>query len=397
VVDAILAVLRPKHPKVKSDLKETAQRRMMWIYIGSAGLLFIAVGILALTTFTPVQVQASGTTRTTGLLVLGVLGLAVAGFVGYEYMKGVRREVVVKKEEDIGKRRLTPEELNRYILLGVAITLAAIFAIVGLLTFLGKITTLGPIALAPKYGTDFFVFAILVGLGPYAFYHDRELRRIQAIDAKFPEFLRDLSESQRSGMTLTEAVVTASKGTYGALTWEIRKMAAQVEWGVSFPEALQRFSKRVRTPLIDRTVSLVVQASSAGGNVVDILSAAADDSREIQLILKERKSAMSIYIMIIYIAFFVFMGVIAILNAEFIPQVAKAVQGAAGVTLGGLTFKPFDQNQFKMIFFHAAVIQGFGGGLVAGVMETGKPVTGLKHAFLMVAIAYVLFRFVIGG
>ncbi|MHB8584590.1 MAG: type II secretion system F family protein [Thermoplasmatota archaeon] len=397
VLDAVGKAFGIGGPKKTKDLKESIQSRMMFAYIAGAGALFALVAVVALSSLTPVKVEVNPAAREVGLFISGLIAVTLLGFVGYQYARGMRREVALKKEEDIGKRRLTPEEVNRYVLLGVAITFAAIFALVGFLTMLGKITTLGPLQLTPNYGTDFFVFAILVGIGPYAFYYDRELSRIQAIDAKFPEFLRDLAESQRSGMTLTEAVITASKGTYGALTWDIRKMAAQIEWGVSFPEALQRFAKRVRTPLIERTVSLIVQASKAGGNVVDILSAAADDSREIQLIIKERKTAMSIYIMIIYIAFLVFIGVIAILNAQFIPQVAKAVKGAAGVSLGGLTFKPFDENQFRMLFFHAAVIQGLGGGIVAGVMQAGKPVAGLKHAFLMVAIAYVLFRFVIGG
>jgi flagellar protein FlaJ len=258
------------------------------------------------------------------------------------------------------------------------------------------VKNIGPLAADRKLATDFFVFAILVGLGPYGWFAAREARRTEAIDHKFPEFLRDLAESQRSGMTLTEAVLTASKGQYGVLTGEIKKMAAQIEWGVSFSDALQRFSGRVNTPLIERTVSLIIQASSAGGNVVDVLTAAADDAREIQQIVKERKQQMSIYTMIIYIAFAVFIGVIAVLNAQFIPEVAKAVSKADGVSIGGLHFKAFDQDDFKILFFHAAIIQGFGGGIVGGVMSGGKPIHGLRHSFILVFIAWVLFRVIIG-
>jgi archaeal flagellar protein FlaJ len=165
---------------------------------------------------------------------------------------------------------------------------------------------------------------------------------------------------------------------------------------VSFAEALERFAARVNTPLISRTVSLVIQASSAGGNVVDVLTAAADDSREIHQIVKERKQSMSIYLMIIYIAFAVFVGVIAVLNAQFIPEVAKAVEKADGVSIGGLNFKKFDQDDFKILFFHGAIIQGLGGGLVGGVMSQGRMVHGLRHSFILVFIAWVLFRLVIG-
>src|SRR5581483_9048867 len=300
------------------------------------------------------------------------------------------------EESAIGKKRLTSQHVRRYLILGFSFGVAAILALIGLLVTLGVVKSLGPLPLAKKYGTDFFVFAILIGLGPYGMYTSREANRIEAIDAKFPEFLRDLAESQRAGMTLTEAVITASKGNYGVLTPEIRKMAAQIQWGVSFTDALTRFATRVNTPLIRRTVSLVIQASSAGGNVVDVLTAAADDAREIQQIVKERKQSMSIYLMIIYIAFAVFVGVIAVLNAQFIPEVAKAVSKADGVKIGGLNFRKFDQDDFKTLFFHAAVIQGFGGGIVGGIMSGGKLVQGLKHSFILVFASWVLFRLVIG-
>src|SRR5581483_9360906 len=192
------------------------------------------------------------------------------------------------EESAIGKKRLTSQQVQRYLILGFSF---------------GVVKSLALLPLAKKYGTDFFVFAILIGLGPYGMYTSREANRIEAIDAKFPEFLRDLAESQRAGMTLTEAVITASKGNYGVLTPEIRKMAAQIQWGVSFGSALERFAARVNTPLIRRTVSLVIQASIAGGNTVDELTAAAHDARQPQQIVTERKQSMSIYLMIIYIAF----------------------------------------------------------------------------------------------
>jgi flagellar protein FlaJ len=75
--------------------------------------------------------------------------------------------------------------------------------------------------------------------------------------------------------------------------------------------------------------------------------------------------------------------------------VAKAVAKADGVSIGGLNFKKFDEDDFKILFFHAAVIQGLGGGLVGGVMSQGRIVHGLRHAFIMVSIAWVLFRLVI--
>jgi flagellar protein FlaJ len=385
--------------KVERDTKEQITRSMHLVYAAGLGFTVLMVALVGMTSLNVVDVQSATGLPPLVLPVLGAMaGLPFLGYAGWRFLKARSIEVARRQEaKSAYKKRLTSAEVSRIAIIASTVTLALVFVVLGVLIQFGAVQSLGPIGLTPKYSTDFFVFAILVGLGPYGFILSREQARIRAIDAKFPEFLRDLAESKRAGMTLTQAVVTASKGNYGALTGDIRKMAAQIEWGVSFGEALQRFARRVRTPLIERSVSLIVQASEAGGNVVDILHAAAEDAREIQLLLRERKTAMSIYVMIIYIAFFVFLSVIAILDAQFLPEVAKAVGGAQGVQIGPIKFGKVDTDSFEQVFFHAAIVQAVGGGFVAGVMEEGRAVAGLRHVFIMVAFGYVAFRFVIGG
>ncbi|HEV8359921.1 MAG TPA: type II secretion system F family protein [Candidatus Thermoplasmatota archaeon] len=385
--------------KVEATTEEKITRTMHMVYAAGLGFTVLMTGLIAATSLGVVDVQQSIGVPTVAIIALvGLAGAPVVAYFVWKYLKVRNIEIELKQQaQAVYKKRLTPEEVSRLTIIGGSVTAAVVFMILGMLTQFKVLTALGPFELSPKYSTDFFVFAILVGLGPYGFMLQREAGRMRAIDAKFPEFLRDLAESKRAGMTLTQAVITASKGSYGALTPDIRKMAAQIEWGVSFSEALERFARRVKTPLIERSVSLIVQASEAGGNVVDILHAAAEDAREIQLLLRERKTAMSIYVMIIYISFFVFLAVIAILDAQFLPEVAKAVGGAKGVTVGPIKFGTIDIAAFEQVFFHAAIIQAIGGGFVAGVMEEGRPIGGLRHVFVMVIVGYIAFRFLIGG
>jgi flagellar protein FlaJ len=384
--------------KPERELKEQVTRSMHLVYVAGLGLTVVMIALIASTSLGVVDVEAStGLSPVVLVVLVGMAGFPVLLWAVWRNFQARKVEVELRRRAQTQyKKRLTAEEVSRLTIIAASISAAVVMGIFGLLTQFGMLRSLGPIDLGPKYSTDFFVFAILVGLGPYGFMRAREQARMAAIDGKFPEFLRDLAESKRAGMTLTQAVITASKGSYGALTPDIRKMAAQIEWGISFGEALERFAKRVKTPLIERSVSLIVQASDAGGNVVDILHAAAEDAREIQLLLRERKTAMSIYVMIIYISFFVFLSVIAILDAQFLPQVAKAVSGAQGVSVGPIKFGAIDIDAFKQVFFHAAIIQGMGGGFVAGVMSEGKPIAGLRHVFVMVIFGYIAFRFVIG-
>lgn len=291
----------------------------------------------------------------------------------------------------VSQRRRSPQEVFRigiYVLTGF---LAVLAAIAMAMCANGSFGTNAD-GFGPKYATDLFILAAMFGAGPVGFFFNREKNRIAAVDAKFPDFLRDLAESARAGMTLPRALVTAAQGTYGALTPEIKIMAAQVEWGVDFATALSHFAERCKTPLIDRTVALVVEAQKAGGSVVDILTAASEDAREIKQIVAERNSQMGMYNVVIYISFFVFIAVVMVLAAQFIPAFKQAVSGASGQHVGGLNFKDFEVDDFTTIFFQAAVVQAIGGGLVGGVLTKGHPLAGFMHIAIMMGTAWIAFR-----
>ena len=278
------------------------------------------------------------------------------------------------------KKLLLAGQLNQlliYIATGVSVSIFL------LLAFLSSLGIIGG-ALSP---VDFLVFAVLAGTGIFGWYEFFRIRRIYKIDTIFPDFVRDLAESRRAGMTFTKAILFASKGNYGILTPEIEKISQQVSWGTSVNDALIEFSRRVRTKSIRRTISLIIEAGKSGGNVADVLDVAAKDAREIKNLEAERKANMASYVVVIYVGMFVFLAIIAILTGQFIP--AMVGEG----TMGGASINP---NEVTQMFFFATLIQGFGSGLVAGVFEDGNITTGVKHIFVMVIVTWIMFKFIIG-
>ena len=240
------------------------------------------------------------------------------------------------------------------------------------------------------------LFTILIGIVPPGFLHYLRRRRVKRIEQYFPNFLRDVAEMNRSGMTLTKSVGTVSKGEYGDLTIEIARINAMLSWGISFEDALEKFADRVATPLIYRSVALINQASRAGGNVPDVLEVAARDAYVLKLMERDRASSMIIYVIISYMSFLVFLFVIGILSYSFIPVMAEASISANAAGGGAQEFiGVFDPEMFRRLFFHAALIQGFASGLVAGQMGEGEILAGLKHSVILSLIAWVTFTFFI--
>lgn len=301
--------------------------------------------------------------------------------------------------EDLEKARLRLYEKKdrKRSILAVSSVLLSIFAFIAFLNLIGSID-LG--FRADMRNLDRFlnwlVIAILAFIGPYGFFLASKNREVRQIERRLPDFLRDVAEAGRFGMTLADAIVVSSSGRYGKLTPEIKKMAAQISWGVPATEALRLFAVRVKTPMVQRVVAIIVKSSDAGGDVADVLTMVSHDTKEKQLTEDERRIAMSTYIAVIYISFLVFLVTIWILNATFLPKMLEA----SGALEGGTTAvsSPLAQNlpevvyNIRIAFFVATIVHGLGDGILAGVLDNGKIPTGLRHSFIMLIIALLGFQ-----
>ena len=286
------------------------------------------------------------------------------------------------------------------ILLIVGGVVAAVFWVVAALNYFGTITIL----LAPgepagaNPAIDFFVLGMLCLIAPYGFAETARLRRISKIEERLPDFLRDVAEAGRFGMTLPDAIVVASTGRYGLLTDEIKKMASQIEWGVPVAHALDLFEQRVPTPLTQRVVSIVTRANEAGGNVADVLTMVAHDTREAQLQQQARQISMLTYVTVIYISFFVFLVTIYIMAAVFLPQMITAGCGVSTGTLsnsGAITLAFQFVPVLFLAFMVAVIVHAVGDGIMAGVLFNGRIPEGLQHATIMLAAGWLIMRFVV--
>lgn len=278
----------------------------------------------------------------------------------------------------------------------------ALMVLAGFIAFLNLINSINLGFRGDQRPIERFLFwliiAILGFIGPYGFFLAKKQREIKQIERRLPDFLRDVAEAGRFGMTLADAIVVSGGGRYGKLTPEIKKMAAQITWGVPATEALHLFATRVKTPMIERVVAIIVKSSDAGGDVADVLTMVSHDTKENQLTEDERRITMSTYIAVIYISFMVFLVTIWILNVTFLPKMLEAsgaLEGGAGAALAGAS--PLANNlpevvfNVKIAFFIAVIVHALGDGVLAGVLDTGKIANGLRHSFIMLVIAMFAF------
>ncbi|HEV2520293.1 MAG TPA: type II secretion system F family protein [Thermoplasmata archaeon] len=293
-----------------------------------------------------------------------------------------------------------PHLRRELLILSLGVVGALALFVVAALNLTGTINT----PLAPGEATgenpaiDFFVLGAILILGPFGFAETARIRRIDKIEERLPDFLRDVAEAGRFGMTLPDAIIVASRGRYGLLTEEIKRMASQLEWGVPVATALRLFEERVPTPLVQRVVSIITRSNEAGGNVADVLTMVAHDTREAQNQLAARKISMLTYVTVIYISFFVFLVTIYIMAAVFLPQMVLAGQGIASSSLasaGAVTLSFTLVPALFVAFLVAVIVHAVGDGIMAGVLFSGKFPEGFQHATIMLISGWAIMRFVV--
>jgi flagellar protein FlaJ len=233
---------------------------------------------------------------------------------------------------------------------------------------------------------DYIFFAAVVAVSPPAVLDYVDYRWKKSIDERFPDLFRSIVQAQQTGMTLPQALETASKRNYGPLTAELKKMVNQMSWGLSFEEALQEFGKRVDTPLAQRTVPLIIEASRSGGHVEKVFTPMGGFIQTTLIMEKERKTQTRPYIAIIYVAFFVFVFTIILLFKTFFLEMGSSpIIGLSALT----------SEEAWRIFFHMSIIQAFFGGLVAGKMGEGAMSAGLKHSVILMVSGYAALKLVV--
>ncbi|MDD2439411.1 MAG: type II secretion system F family protein [Methanosarcinaceae archaeon] len=226
-------------------------------------------------------------------------------------------------------------------------------------------------------------FSLLLLLIPFIIFHELEVRKIRKIEDQIPEFLKRLASINGTGILLADAITITAQSNMGPLKAELRRMVEDIRWNSNLVEALKRFESRIRTKLTRRSMTLIARASESTGNIHQVISIVAEDADVQKQLKKERNAGMFIYVFIIYVTFFVFLIIVYVLAAFFLPALSGTDNPAMsmGVNL----------EEYTLLFFHAALLQGLGSGMVAGKMGSGNLPSGLKHSLIMMSLAYLLF------
>jgi len=291
--------------------------------------------------------------------------------------------------------RFYGKDKNIKLLLALSLSCSSFLFVLGIMALSGVLEIAGDAIT----GVDLITFGLLTAIGPIGFYNHLKAKIKREIENQLPDFLREIASSTSSGMTIFDAIQSAARGDHGRLTKELEMMSSQISWGIPVNEALNNFAKRINTPAVKRMVVTINKSLEIGGNTSAIFEAAAKEIDQVKLVEEQRRAEMSLYAIVIFISFFVFLAVIIIINntviAEFIKiqgQIALEQASNGNQIEQAIEIGEVDPIMLKNMFFGFILIQSIGGGLLGGFMMDGKISSGVRFGFLLVLVSFFVFK-----
>ncbi len=277
--------------------------------------------------------------------------------------------------------------------------------------------------------TNLLLVAVLVMVVPVYINRFMEYKRIRDYEKNFPNFLRDLAEAQRAGLTILQAIQASGKSDYGSLTNEIKKINSQLSWNIPLERVLTNFMKRMRSSkTITRSLMIILQANKSGGNVEETMESLATNIALIKDVQEEKSTLLSQQVIMMYAIFFIFVG-ISIALIKFLIPLLQTQSGAGSTTFGLANFQAnpcmpclessditscfgckvffgvsaafgFGEQEeaasyYRSLFFTMIIIQAFFSGLIAGQIGSESIIAGIRHSMIMLITGFFTFILVV--
>jgi flagellar protein FlaJ len=223
--------------------------------------------------------------------------------------------------------------------------------------------------------------ALIALAAPGAVFATKYSREKRAIERALPDFIRDVAEGRKTGLSPERSIERLNDRPYGRLSKPVQKMGSQLSWGVSLANVINGFTASVNSWITKIIGTLLVEVVDVGGGTVRSFVEMADFTRTVNDLENDRRASLRSFVMITYIA-----GILVIITTFImVYMLTEPLQIGVNTT-------QLDPTTIDMLLT-TAVFQTFVIGLVAGKMGESNVSDGFKHAIFLV-IASVLSVFI---
>ena len=259
------------------------------------------------------------------------------------------------------------------------IFIAPVFAIIAVFAMVPSL----PEAVKPIGLPEITTLGLVAASLPLAIQYYRISRINYNAEDSIPSFIRDITESQKTGLSPEKSIVQATKRKdYGSFSKFLDLIRSQIEWGVPLRKTFDNMQKEIRSWFVVVNFAMIVETIEIGGNSIqslEILSEYSEKERELQINRRELLKPYIILAFIWSILIAVTTTIVALTTSMMTTVVSTSLSSVASIAM---------QDQLKT-FSVGIIIQCWISGFFIGKISEGNFGAGFKHSAMLAATAYV--------
>ena len=224
------------------------------------------------------------------------------------------------------------------------------------------------------------------------------------IEEVFPDFLQLTSANIRAGMPIDQALWHAIRPNFGVLAKEMEDVAKQTMSGTDLEKALSEFSNKYDSPILKRSISLLIEGLNAGGEIGELLDRISTNIQESRLIQREMSASVTTYAIFISVATIMGAPFLLALSSQLLVIIESIVstidvpKTGAGMAMS-FTSVGVSPADFKIFALVTLSLTSFLSSAIVSVIRKGNVKEGIKIIPIFVIstlLLYLLLDFALG-
>jgi pilus assembly protein TadC len=332
-----------------------------------------------------------------------------------------RTKAIVKKKEDIKEKYFLTNVLKKggYDNIDVAkfkssvlylnIIFVAVMSILALVygVFTDGIVRMLVIVLI-MWVLVFPLVLLMSWVGVFFFLDYKRYRRRVEIEEVWPEFLQLVVANINAGMLIDVAMWSAVKPKFKILAHEIEEVAKKTITGTDLKIALMDFADKYDSPMLKRTISILIEGMEAGGQIATLLNKIALDIQETKIMKKEMAASVMTYAIFISFATMAAAPFLFGLSTELLV-IIQGIMGTVSQASTNSSFFSFNANaiaisDFRIFAYVMLTLTSFMSAAIISTIRKGSIRDGMKYipmfmlsSVIMYFLAAKLLAIVMGG
>jgi len=221
---------------------------------------------------------------------------------------------------------------------------------------------------------------LIISVTPPAIVHQKIAGKKASMEKGISNFLRDLTETRKTGLSPEACISNLSGRDYGAFSSELKKMSSDIGWGIPLRNVIMSFVKKTKSWMSQIVMFLLLEAVDVGGGTISMIESLARFNNMTQEVEKEKRMSVRPYMIMPYF------GAILLVSTTLMTLLFTTNT----IAMGGETAAATADTDFLSLIFTVSVITHcYLIGLVCGKISEESLAAGFKHAALLVLIAIV--------